>query len=154
MKLRLTKPLFPIICLGVLLGLGGFTFVYGEGFSYFSTNPKACVNCHVMNDEYDSWGKSSHHAAAGCVDCHMPHDSLVSKLVAKTDNGIRHSKGFTFMDFKEPIMITPRNAEILQESCIHCHADLVHGINIDNKQVRCVHCHAYVGHGSLRETIR
>jgi cytochrome c nitrite reductase small subunit len=36
------------IVLGVVLGLGAFTFDYGEGLSYFSTDPKACVNCHIM----------------------------------------------------------------------------------------------------------
>jgi len=80
--------------LGVLLGLGLFTFIYAEGFSYFTTDPKACANCHIMNSEYDSWVKSSHHIAATCVDCHLPH-ALVPKLVAKGVNGYHHSKGFT-----------------------------------------------------------
>ena len=50
--------------LGVLLGVGLYTFTYGEGFSYLSNNPEACVNCHVMQDQYDSWQKGTHHAAA------------------------------------------------------------------------------------------
>ncbi len=36
------------VMVGVLLGLGGFTFHYGEGLSYFSQDPAACVNCHIM----------------------------------------------------------------------------------------------------------
>ena len=32
------------------------------------------------------------------------------------------------MDFHEPIMITPRNAETLQENCLRCHGDFVHDI--------------------------
>src|SRR5262245_4500352 len=98
-----------IFCVAVIAGIGTYTFVYAEGFSYFSSDPKACVNCHIMNDQYDGWRKSSHHAAALCVDCHMPHDSLAAKLIAKADNGYHHSKGFTLQDFHEPIMITPRN---------------------------------------------
>jgi cytochrome c nitrite reductase small subunit len=135
---------------GALLGLGSFTFLYGEGISYFSRDPKACVNCHIMQPQYDSWQKSSHHAAAVCVDCHLPHE-LVPKLAAKADNGYRHSTAFTFQDFHEPIRITERNAGILQENCLACHGEFVHpliaGSTTADDAVKCVHCHADVGHG-------
>jgi cytochrome c nitrite reductase small subunit len=139
--------------LGTLLGLGAFTFVYAEGFSYFTTDPKACANCHIMNDKYDSWVKSSHHIVATCVDCHLPHQTI-PKFVAKALNGYHHSKGFTLQDFHEPIMIKPRNSHILQEACLGCHSGLVHeivaGSTTDKNAVRCVHCHASVGHGPIR----
>ena len=35
--------------LGIPVGVGAFTFVYAKGFSYLSPDPRACVNCHVMN---------------------------------------------------------------------------------------------------------
>jgi cytochrome c nitrite reductase small subunit len=138
------------VLLGALTGLGAFTFHYGEGFSYFSTDPAACVNCHIMEPQYDSWTKSSHHAVAKCVDCHLPHD-FVPKYIAKADNGYRHSWAFTFQDFHEPIQITPRNARILQNNCVACHGDFVHplvsGATTAEDAVKCVHCHADVGHG-------
>jgi len=138
---------------GVFLGLGLFTFIYAEGFSYFTTDPKACANCHIMNSEYDSWVKSSHHIVATCADCHLPH-ALLPKFVAKALNGYHHSKGFTFQDFHEPIMIKPHNARILQEACLSCHSGLVHdivaGSTTDESAVTCVHCHASVGHGPQR----
>ena len=34
--------------LGVLVGVGGFTGHYAEGLSYFSKDPAACMNCHIM----------------------------------------------------------------------------------------------------------
>ena len=136
---------------GALVGLGAFTFEYGEGLSYFSTDPRACKNCHVMNDQYASWSRGPHHAVAGCVDCHLPHD-FVAKYIAKADNGYRHSKGFTFMDFHEPIMITPRNARTLQDNCLRCHGDFVHdivrGSTTREDAVKCVHCHRGAGHGA------
>jgi cytochrome c nitrite reductase small subunit len=145
------RVLIVAVLLGALLGLGTFTFDYGEGLSYFSTDPLACKNCHVMNDEYDSWTKASHHAAAVCVDCHLPHD-FIPKYIAKADNGYHHSKGFTFMDFHEPIMIKPGNSRILQDSCLRCHADFVHDIVGGSTEavdaVSCVHCHRSVGHGA------
>ena len=113
------KATFALACgIGTVLGLGSYTFDYGEGLSYFSTNPVACANCHIMNDQYDSWTKAGHHQAAVCVDCHLPHD-FIPKYVAKADNGFWHSKGFTFQDFHEPIMITPSNARTLQDSRAH-----------------------------------
>jgi cytochrome c nitrite reductase small subunit len=136
---------------GLVLGIGGFTFQYGEGLSYFSTDPRACANCHIMNDQYASWTKGPHHGAAVCTDCHLPH-TFVAKYLAKADNGYRHSRGFTFQDFHEPIMITPRNARILQENCLNCHGDFVHDIVQGSKTaadtVHCVHCHRGVGHGA------
>jgi cytochrome c nitrite reductase small subunit len=139
------------VTLGATIGLGAFTFRYAEGMSYFSTDPRACANCHIMNDEYASWARGPHHAFAGCVDCHLPHD-FVGKYLAKASNGYHHSKGFTLEDFHEPIQIKPRNAAILQASCLRCHGDFVHDIVARNKTgqdaVLCVHCHRGVGHGA------
>lgn len=138
------------IGLGIFVGLGSYTFRYAEGLSYFSTDPAACANCHIMQPQYDSWQKSSHHAVAKCVDCHLPHD-FIGKYIAKAENGYHHSKGFTFQDFHEPIMIKPKNSQILQDNCLHCHRDFVHelvtGATSDPNSLRCVHCHASVGHG-------
>ena|SRR6185295_2979534 len=149
------KRLFAVVAIliGTGAGVGLVTFTYARGLSYFSSDPRACINCHIMNDQYDSWGKSSHHAAAKCVDCHLPQGGL-EKWVAKAENGYHHSKGFTFQDFHEPIMIKPRNSRILQNNCLKCHADLVHdiveGSTSDVTGVTCVHCHASVGHGPTR----
>jgi cytochrome c nitrite reductase small subunit len=150
--LPLGKPAILIAVLtGTLVGVGAFTFDYGEGLSYFSTDPRACNNCHVMNEQYASWTKGPHHAVARCVDCHLPH-AFVSKYLAKADNGYRHSKGFTFMDFHEPIMITPGNARTLQANCQRCHGDFVHNIvrgsSMNSDVLSCVHCHRGAGHGA------
>jgi cytochrome c nitrite reductase small subunit len=143
--------LIPAAMLGALLGMGAFTFQYAEGLSYFSTDPRACKNCHIMNDEYASWTKSAHHAHAKCIDCHLPH-AFIPKYIAKAENGYHHSKGFTLQDFHEPILIKPKNAAILQANCLRCHGDFVHeivrGSTTGADAVRCVHCHRGVGHGA------
>lgn len=151
-----------VVLLGALVGLGSFTFGYGEGFSYMSTRPEACINCHVMQPYYDSWLGGSHHHVASCVDCHLPHD-FPMKYVSKADNGFFHSLAFTLENFHEPIQIKPRNARILQNACERCHADMVHMITHPlpggvtptedgvpgsaGEQVDCIHCHQHVGHG-------
>lgn len=145
--------LFAIVLFGVLLGLGLFTFNYAKGLSYLSNDPAACKNCHIMNEQYDSWQKGAHHAVATCNDCHVP-ASFFAKYLAKAENGYHHSRGFTLQDFHEPIMIKQKNSQLLQQNCLRCHADFVHEIVEGNKDkidaVRCVHCHRGVGHGATK----
>ena len=151
--MRSTAAYLVAALVGVLVGLGVYTFRYAEGLSYFSTDPRACVNCHIMRDPYDSWQKASHHAVATCVECHLP-TTFAAKYLAKAENGFWHSKGFTFQDFHEPVRIKPKNRMILQENCVRCHAELVSEIAAphqpESAAVRCVICHAQVGHGPAR----
>lgn len=160
MKVRSERPrpseamkihaLLVLVLLGILLGVSSFTLQYAEGLSYFSANPGACANCHIMQPRFDSWQKSSHHGVATCVDCHLPHH-FVGKYLAKAENGYHHSKGFTMQDFPEPIVMKEKNARIVQENCLACHGDLtehmVYAATYHLDAVRCVHCHAGVGHG-------
>jgi cytochrome c nitrite reductase small subunit len=150
-RLRRSRALLVAAVAGAAIGLAAFTFAYAEGLSYFSSDPKACANCHIMNDQYASWTKGPHHGDARCVDCHLPPDTI-AKYLAKALNGYHHSKGFTLQDFHEPILIKARNAEILQKNCLRCHEDLVHDALVTGKRTegdgRCVHCHRGVGHGA------
>ncbi len=147
----LPLPLFAM--LGMVMGLGGYTFYYAEGHSYLSEDPKVCVNCHIMREQYDGWQKAGHHEVATCNGCHLP-QSTVPKYLAKAKNGFWHSKGFTLQDFHEPIQITPGNARILQENCVRCHTTLVCEIRSrslrDADDIQCVRCHRDVGHGPSR----
>jgi cytochrome c nitrite reductase small subunit len=134
--------------LAALSGLGAFTFGYGEGHSYLSNDPRACANCHVMQDHFDSWLASSHARVAVCNDCHLPHD-FAGKWVTKADNGFFHSLAFTLGDFHEPIRIKPRNRRVTQGACIACHHDFVHQMlpaRPGGDMLLCVHCHGDVGH--------
>lgn len=137
-----------MVLVGIPMGIGLFTLHYSGATSYLSDDPAACANCHIMNSQYDSWQKASHHGVATCVDCHLPAD-FIGKYTAKALNGYHHSKAFTFQDFHEPIMITERNAEILQENCVRCHGDLFHTSTDAHggEALRCVHCHRASGHG-------
>ncbi len=136
------------LMVGVLCGLGTFTFGYGEGWSYLSNNPNACTNCHVMQDHFDTWVNSSHRNVATCNDCHLSHDPI-GTWVTKADNGFFHSLAFTTGNFPDPIQIKPRNRSVTQAACLHCHGDFVHavaGSAPDDGTLLCVRCHAGVGH--------
>ena len=90
--------------LGLVAGLGGFTVSHAKGLSYLKDDPAACVNCHIMLEQYDSWRHSSHREWATCNECHMPHD-IVGKYTRKAINGWNHSVKFTSGNFPEPITI-------------------------------------------------
>src|SRR5262245_1494029 len=150
-KRNTALPVVLAVLVGLLAGLGGYTFLYAEGLSYMSDDPRVCVNCHIMQPQFDSWQKASHHTVATCVDCHLPHD-FIGKYYAKAENGYHHSVAFTLQNFHEPIMIKAKSSRILQDNCVACHAGLVHeqvARAVDGSgEVQCVHCHRSVGHGT------
>lgn len=133
--------------IGISAGIGAYTFVYAEGYSYLLDDPAACANCHIMNEQYDGWTKSSHHARATCNDCHTP-KPLVAKYATKALNGFWHSFAFTSGEFHEPIRITPRNRAITEGSCRTCHEAIVHDVSIASagEPPSCIRCHDSVGH--------
>jgi len=134
--------------IGIVVGVGAYTFVYAKGSSYLTDNPAACANCHIMNDQYDGWVKSSHRAVATCNDCHTP-DGFFGKYMTKVSNGFWHSYAFTTGDFHEPIEIKQHNREITQQACRKCHQDIVdalEGPHRQNEPLSCLPCHGSVGH--------
>lgn len=153
--------LLAAIAIGVMAGIGGYTFVYARGGSYMTNDPAACANCHVMEQHYAAWQRSSHRAVAVCNDCHAPH-SLIRKYVVKAENGWRHSVAFTTGTHPDPMSITPRNARVTEQACRDCHAGIVavmggttpttaeladpHREPPGSQTISCIHCHRSVGH--------
>src|SRR5436190_16559621 len=120
MKARVLKGAVVGVTLGAALGVGGYTFLYARGASYFTNNPQACANCHVMQPYYDGWIKSSHRAVAVCNDCHAPHDNVVHKYWVKGDNGFWHSLKFTTGKFPDNIQMREVNRRVTENACLHC----------------------------------
>lgn len=155
---RGSKPLHFAVNLWVMLllaglfggvaGLGGYTFLFAEGHSYLSDDPDACMNCHVMRDQYDGWRHGSHSAVAVCNDCHTPH-RFPDKYIVKGINGWNHSVAFTSNDFSEPIRITEMNRDVALDNCLYCHEAMVVAISHQGEAdaTDCLRCHAGVGHG-------
>jgi cytochrome c nitrite reductase small subunit len=136
------------VTIGLAVGIGAYTFVYAKGAAYLTNDPRACVNCHVMREQYDGWIASSHRAVAVCNDCHAPHD-VVGKYTTKAVNGFWHSVAFTSGRFHEPIQIGARNRRITEGTCRHCHQDIVEAIDAHPRKgepIDCVRCHRSVGH--------
>ncbi len=134
--------------IGIFVGVGLYTFVYAKGYSYLSDDPAACANCHIMEEQYSGWLKSSHHSVATCNDCHTPHE-FVGKYYTKATNGFWHSFYFTTGGFHEPIRITERNASVTEEACRTCHSTITEAIDTpfhSGEEISCVRCHRSVGH--------
>lgn len=133
---------------GAALGIGSYTFFYAKGLSYMGNDAATCANCHVMQDKYDAWCKSSHHGVAVCNDCHTPHD-FVGKYYTKGLNGYHHSLAFTTGNFHEPIQIKERNLAVTEAACRSCHSEVVQEIDYcprEKGELSCVRCHRSVGH--------
>jgi cytochrome c nitrite reductase small subunit len=134
--------------LGLAIGLGGYTFVFAQGHSYLTDDAAACANCHIMEDQYSGWLKSSHRSV-GCNGCHTP-DGFFAKYATKASNGFWHSFAFTTGMHPDPIRIKPHNLQIAETRCRSCHGALVAAIDLGahetGKDLSCTQCHGSVGH--------
>lgn len=138
------------VAIGLIIGVGGYTFLYAKGYSYLSNDPGACANCHIMQDHYNAWLKSSHRSAATCNDCHTP-AGFFGKYASKASNGFWHSFAFTSGRFPDPLRIKPHNREITEQACRKCHQEIVEAIeglheSSGSAKLSCVRCHNSVGH--------
>ena len=141
------------VAFGVAVGIGGFTFIYAKGYSYLTNDPGACANCHIMQEQFSGWVKSSHRSVAVCNDCHTPHD-FVGKYYTKATNGFWHSYYFTTNTFHEPIQIGERNRRVTERACRSCHEQITSAIDAhagggeggDESALSCIRCHRNVGH--------
>ena len=134
--------------IGLAAGIGGYTFVYAKGSSYLTNDPGACANCHIMQEHFDAWTKSSHRAVAVCNDCHTP-PGFLAKYMTKASNGFWHSFAFTSGRFPEPLRIKPHNREVTEKACRKCHENIVDAIEGPHQKaldLSCVRCHSSVGH--------
>ena len=149
-KIRLPKWMLPVM-LGIFAGLSLFTFFYARGHSYFSNDPEACKNCHIMRIQFDAWNRSSHKGVATCNGCHTP-KHFIGKYAVKGLNGWNHSVAFTTGHFHEPISIRPFNRDIVLQNCQYCHKDII-GLMASNQKgetADCLTCHSQVGHRSRK----
>ncbi len=142
---------------GLLFGLLAYIFYISNAVAYMSDDPRACINCHVMNPQFASWTHSAHRENATCNDCHVPQNSFVNKYFFKAKDGLRHATMFTLRLEPQVIRIKEEGSEVVQTNCIRCHNDLI----TDNKMLtktktfdhfrtdgrKCWECHREVPHG-------
>jgi len=133
---------------GVCAGLGLATVRVSEAQSYLSDDPRACINCHVMTTQYATWQHSSHARVATCVDCHVPHSSLVAKYAYKVRDGLRHTTIFTLGLEPQVIRASAAAKHVIQDNCVRCHSrQLLHAELLVSSGRSCVDCHREIPHG-------
>lgn len=148
-----------IILCGIFVGIGGYVLHVSNATSYLSSDPEACINCHVMTTAYATWQNSSHAEVATCTDCHLPHDNIFHKYWFKANDGLRHTTIFTMRTEPQVIRIKESGAKAVQQNCIHCHenvmqeitaghAGLIHGTDDEGRY--CWDCHRQTPHGRVR----
>jgi cytochrome c nitrite reductase small subunit len=113
-----------LLVLGTLFGLGIGIAHVSRATSYLSDDPKACVNCHIMNPEFASWERGSHARVAVCNDCHVPHDNAVRKYFFKAKDGARHATMFTLRMEPQVIRMHEPGQKVVLENCLRCHGNL------------------------------
>ena len=159
-----TSNIMKYIALGsVITAIGMFAYVVNASnmMSYLSEDPRVCINCHVMNTQYATWQHSSHRESANCVDCHLPRDSFVDKMIAKSRDGLNHASAMTFKTYPNNIRISDDASKRIQASCISCHQRNVsqmientksYSKNGKGSQVdrNCWDCHRMTPHGFTR----
>ncbi len=125
-----------------------------------------CSSCHEMKPMYEAWEKGPHGplgnrrgaVRAGCADCHLPHDNVVSYLINKAKFGAQDGFGHFFKggysdDLEHWIeKRKERDHYVFITNCTRCHTQLPDNvmhekIKLGEIEGNCLNCHWYVGHG-------
>lgn len=147
-----------IVVLGIVTGLALYTLHISRAPSYLSDRPETCTNCHIMAPQYATWSHSSHREWAHCNDCHVPHNNVISKYYFKAADGLRHATIFTLRREPQVIQIRHAGVGVVQQNCIRCHDQLLHGFKYfagESRQYHestkrlCRDCHREVPHGRV-----
>ncbi len=153
-----------IVILFVVAVIGVFANLVHESkmLSYLSSDPQVCINCHTMITHYATWQHSSHRNRATCVDCHLPRDSFVNKMLAKARDGYHHSVAMTLRTYGPNLRVSQDAAKRIQDNCISCHRENVSQMLANSSLYekaadsavqmgrRCWDCHRDLPHGTMR----
>lgn len=125
--------LMPLVPLGI------------RGAWTYTNRPEFCVSCHTMKREYQNWSHSAHRNWAGCGDCHVPQQSIVTKTAGKVRDGIYHGYAYAFDRTPDPVRISKHGQDTVMGNCIRCHEGLISNIHTDDR--KCWECHRGLPHG-------
>lgn len=106
-----------------------------------------CGQCHVMDEQVDTYLHSAHRLGATCGDCHIPH-SLVYGATYKAYTGTRDIVAVVTDTAPKEIRVTKLGQDILQENCLRCHGQMLEQVG-DTKRDGgryCFDCHRSTPH--------
>ena len=152
----------------LLIGSGWFAI---ESVLEKTGDAQFCGTCHSMQVFVSSYTQDAHGGnnrlgvTADCVDCHLPHDGLISHIITKIRFGINDvwHEFFTNTDEIDWVSrLENRENYVFDSGCLQCHQVMenagrgiakaetghqgfVFGASIQS----CVSCHEHVGHKDL-----
>lgn len=134
----------------LILGFAAILFVpliplTFKGSILLNDKSEFCIMCHTMQREYNNWSHSAHRGNAACSDCHVPQQTVVTKLAGKLRDGLNHGYAYAFKKIPDPIRIKRHGSETVMQNCIRCHSQLVEKINKGDR--KCWECHRGLPHG-------
>ena len=129
-----------------------------------------CSSCHSMQGASRSYaedvhgGKNTSGFRTKCVDCHLPHDSVVHFITAKVYTGTKDvfSEIFRVKSIDWISNLKNRDRFTYTSGCLQCHdLDIIHH-NVpkafsahkdflSGKITSCLTCHENVGHKNIKD---
>lgn len=141
-----TKKSKLLTTLGLIIGLLSFLFILTNSAISYSDNARFCLNCHSMNDAYESLQHSTHKQFK-CTECHAPH-SYFAKLSFKTRAGLHDLYVTTLGTVPQVIRATDESKEVIAQNCIRCHKTTVENVAMGQGRL-CTDCHRDAAHKRL-----
>ena len=139
-----------LVLLAVLGGAVGVFVAFGPPQLMAKTeSPLFCSSCHVMESQYEAWFNVGAHRTIRCVDCHLPHESVIAYYFEKGRQGMHDVYVFSTGTTPELIRANEHSQEIIQQNCIRCHEETVESIVMGPQAFdrNCWDCHRDVAHG-------
>lgn len=132
-----------LVIIGLVVGLSSFLFLLTDKALSYSDNAVFCLNCHSMNDAYESL-QHSQHKQFKCTECHAPHEYL-PKVAFKTKSGLRDVYVTVLGETPQVFHATAETKEIISANCTRCHQTTVEQIDMGQGRL-CASCHRDVAH--------
>jgi len=167
-KVSVKKLILFVLCIGALIG---FLSSYTTAVIVEKTAGKEfCAQCHTMEPMAQAYsmdvhgGNNKQGIVVKCVECHLPHNTLIGYLFEKSKTGI-HDVWAELTYDKSKINWEEkrkhRSTFTYDSGCLKCHENLqdatmgspkafiAHKDYFLNKTKKCVECHKNVGHQNL-----
>lgn len=141
-----------LACLAGGFAIGVAACGIGTAMMSFSGSPAFCGTCHSMKEVTATFAHSTH-ANLECVDCHLPHDSMVMYLVEKGRTGMNDVYHEVLRDYPAHIKLSDRGRDMVNRNCLRCHANTMDKVHADlfkpmDTGGDCLKCHSRIAHGA------
>jgi len=133
------------IAMVLLIAIAVLALVAGTGYVY-SDSPEFCGSlCHSMESANTTW-LASNHKQFKCTECHLPHNNIVEKMIAKGSTGMTAVYHEVLRDYPDYIVTTAAGRTIVERNCLRCHQSTVENTFMADGDGDCTKCHRGLVH--------